>query len=233
MKNQIQWYKWPIMICSVMISSLLGTGCFKHMTDGRVELSEVRSSLTIESSEIEKTLETMPIDETSNMNLDNREEEVYLEIPVYICGAVNTPGVYYVSSQAIINDVIEKCGGFTEDADQTVVNLASKVIANEKIIIPKQGEEIDKLLDSYDNRERVEISLSSGVASSNQESQEINLNTASKEKLMTLDGIGEVKAIAIIAYREENGGFNSIEEIKNISGIGEKTFEKIKQFITT
>ena len=50
---------------------------------------------------------------------------------------------------------------------------------------------------------------------------------------MTLDGIGEVKAIAIIAYREENGGFNSIEEIKNISGIGEKTFEKIKQFITT
>lgn len=154
------------------------------------------------------------------------------EVPIYICGEVNNPGVYYVSTHAIINDIIEKSGGFTDEANQMAINLASQIVPNEKIIVPKIGEEIDKLIDSYDNRERIESSSVSPQAAISQ-STLINLNTATKEQLMTLNGIGEVKAAAIIAYRQEKGVFNSVDEIKNISGIGDKTFEKIKQFITT
>lgn len=154
------------------------------------------------------------------------------EVPIYICGEVNNPGVYYVSTHAIINDIIEKSGGFTDEANQMAINLASQIVPNEKIIVPKIGEEIDKLIDSYDNRERIESSSVSPQATISQ-STLINLNTATKEQLMTLNGIGEVKAAAIIAYRQEKGVFNSVDEIKNISGIGDKTFEKIKQFITT
>ena len=154
------------------------------------------------------------------------------EVPIYICGEVKNPGVYYVSTHAIINDIIEKSGGFTDEANQMAINLASQIVPNEKIIVPKIGEEIDKLIDSYDNRERIESSSVSPQATTSQ-STLINLNTATKEQLMTLNGIGEVKAAAIIAYKQEKGMFNSVDEIKNISGIGDKTFEKIKQFITT
>ena len=154
------------------------------------------------------------------------------EVPIYICGEVKLPGVYYVPTDAIINDIIEICGGFTDEANQMAINLASSIVPNEKIIVPKIGEEIDKLMDSYDNRERIESSSVSSQATMSQ-STLININTATKEELMTLNGIGEVKAVAIIDYRQEKGVFNSVDEIKNISGVGEKTFEKIKQFITT
>lgn len=160
------------------------------------------------------------------------ESQVIKEVPIYICGEIKRPGVYYVPINAIINDVIEKGGGFTEEANQIAINLASQIIPNEKIIVPKMGEEIDKSTDSYDNRERIESSFVSPQPN-NSLAGAIDLNTATKEQLMTLSGIGEVKAAAIIAYRQEKGTFSSIDELKNISGIGEKTFEKIKQFITT
>lgn len=141
------------------------------------------------------------------------------------------PGVYYVQKDAIVNDIVAISGGFTDEANPLAVNLASPIKPNEKIIIPKQGEEIDKLMDSYDNIERATISLDEEVGTSEQDDK-VHINIASKEEFMTLNGIGEVKAGAIIAYRQEKGGFSSIEEVKNISGIGEKTFEKIKPFIT-
>lgn len=160
------------------------------------------------------------------------EEAEIQEVPIYICGEVKNPGVYYVSTHAIINDIVEKSGGFTDEANQMAVNLASQIVPNEKIIVPKIGEEIDKLIDSYDNRERIESSSVSLQATINQ-TPLINLNTATKEQLMALNGIGEMKAAAIIAYRQEKGAFSSVDELKNISGIGDKTFEKIKQFIIT
>lgn len=162
------------------------------------------------------------------------------QVPIYICGEVLQPGVYEVANTAIINDVVEKAGGLTREADLTAINLASPIQPNEKIIIPKEGQEIDKLEDSYENRERNEtlpsaqqIMASSAPASNETLSELININTATKEQLMTLNGIGAVKAEAIIAYRQEKGRFDSIDEIMQISGIGDKTFEKIKQFITT
>ena len=171
------------------------------------------------------------------------QEVVCEEVPIYICGAIKNPGVYYVTSNAIVNDVIKLSGGLTEEADEMAINLARPIEPYQKIIVPKMGEEIDKLGDSYENRERVE--RIEGTSKSEieeddkldtyvkQETGLVNINTATKEQLMTLNGIGAVKAQAVIDYRQENGGFYSIDEMMQISGIGEKTFEKIKQFITT
>lgn len=187
-----------------------------------------------EAQEVVQALE--PLDKNSpipeSITSPMIEEVEMEEVPIYICGEVKNPGVYYVSTRAIINDIIEKSGGFTDEANPMAINLAGQIIPNEKIIVPRIGEEIDKSIDSYDNRERIESSSVSYQATISQ-TPLINLNTATKEQLMVLNGIGEVKADAIIAYRQEKGIFNSVDELKNISGIGDKTFEKIKQFITT
>lgn len=154
-------------------------------------------------------------------------QEVPITVPVYICGEIESPGVYYVSGDTIIHEVIEISGGFTEQADREFLNLASKVQAHEKIVVPKQGEEIDKTINSYENREDALLQEESHT-----QSHCININTASIDELTDLPGIGEVKAKAILAYREEIGGFKSIEELSEVNGIGDKTLEKIKQLIT-
>lgn len=145
-----------------------------------------------------------------------------VSVPVYICGAVKVPGVYYVMPTAIVDEVIRLSGGFNEEADTTAINLAASIIANEKIIVPKIGEEIDKVVTSYDNT----------IKSQSTKSNLININTASSNELMSLPGIGEVKAQAIINYRETVSAFRSVEELKEVSGIGDKTFEKLKALIT-
>lgn len=167
-----------------------------------------------------------------------------IEVPIYICGAVNKPGVYYVFSDAIIDEVVQASGGFTSEADVEAVNLASPIIPHEKIIIPKIGEQIDKPLESYDNRMDNVIAkddmypaknnIAGQDANSAKKGQNscININSASKEILMTLPGIGEVKANAIITYRQEHGSFKNKEELTSVTGIGEKTYEKLAQLIT-
>lgn len=158
-----------------------------------------------------------------------------VQVPVYICGEIIQPGVYYVESESILNDVIVLSGGFTADADKNYLNLAGRVISNQKIYVPKVGEEIDKYLNSYDNGESLfsqETALGSYNSLSQEYSKMININTASEKELQTLSGIGEVKARAIIAYRNSIGKFKRIEELLNVSGIGDKTFEKIRAFVT-
>lgn len=249
MISAIKKNKWTIILISFIVLNIGWTVYSNNVNKGSIQLEDSSHSLALEVDEenieeINQEKEVIqPIDVLDERHLIEQEKvtepvkiaevkEVVEEVPVYICGEVRVPGVYYVSAHAIINELIEKSGGFTDTADRTAINLASPIVANEKIIVPKIGEEIDKLADSYDNRERIESS-SVSLQTSESQSMLINLNTATKEQLMTLNGIGEVKAMAILAYRQEKGIFNSIDEIKNISGIGEKTFEKIRQFITT
>lgn len=242
--------KWIIILISFIVLNIGWMVYSNNVNKDSIQLENSSHSLALEVDEenieeinqekeviqpIDVLDERYSIDQekvTEPVEIVEVEEVKVEEVPVYICGEVRVPGVYYVSAYAIINEVVEKSGGFTDTADQTAINLASPIVANEKIIVPKIGEEIDKLADSYDNRERIESS-SVSLQTSESQSMLINLNTATKEQLMTLNGIGEVKAMAILAYRQEKGIFNSIDEIKNISGIGEKTFEKIRQFITT
>lgn len=247
MKEKIKKYKLIILFWGFILLNIGSMIYQNRMSEEKIYLSEPIKeeeeqqdnllNLEGQMTLVEEGLSTIePIEKHLEKGITSSvengiEEEITHEVPVYICGEVKKPGVYYVHSEAIINDIVVISGGFTDEANSLAINLASPIKPNEKIIIPKQGEEIDKLMDSYDNIERAMIDPYKEV-DVNEQDNRVHINTASKEEFMTLNGIGEVKAEAIIAYRQEKGGFNSIEEVKNISGIGEKTFEKIKPFIT-
>ena len=138
-------------------------------------------------------------------------------------------------------DVIEKAGGLTEEADTSVINL-SKKITDEMVIIvysKSQVQEFEKTKETEKivqqkcaENEIYSLKNDACISVSSEINGKININTASKEELMTLQGIGESKAKEIIKYRETNGNFNSIDEIKNINGIGDNLFASIKENIT-
>ena len=146
-------------------------------------------------------------------------------IKVYVAGEVKKPDVYELDDGAIVKDAILLAGGFTENADTISINLAKKLTDGEEVIVYSKIADI--------NGSTGIVSNTTNTNSSPNRTGKININTASKEELMTLSGIGEVKAQAIIDYRTKNGPFKDTHEIVNVSGIGEKTFEKIKDSITT
>ncbi|MDQ0148677.1 helix-hairpin-helix domain-containing protein [Eubacterium multiforme] len=167
-----------------------------------------------------------------NINLkDSNEESIKLKdnkIVVDIKGEVKNEGVYYLEDGSIIEDLIKEAGGLTKKAALDYVNRAEKLKNNMCVIIPNK-DNIKKL-----EKESKETSapLNSSLKDSNSSKEEkININTADESELNKINGIGPSKAKAIITYREESGGFKSIEDIKNVSGIGEGTFLKIKDSI--
>lgn len=142
-------------------------------------------------------------------------------IVVEIKGEVVNPDVYEISEGSIIRDLITKAGGLTNEANIDKINRADKLRDNQLIVIPNKNE----LSNANTN---INVSKEGNTA----EDGIININTASLEELQKINGVGEVKAKSIINYREKNGGFKSIDEMKNIEGIGDKTFEKMKDQIT-
>ncbi|EEH99157.1 MULTISPECIES: helix-hairpin-helix domain-containing protein [Clostridium] len=142
-------------------------------------------------------------------------------IVVEIKGEVANPDVYEISEGSIIRDLITKAGGVTNEANIDKINRADKLRDNQLIVIPNKNE----LSNANTN---INVSKEGNTA----EDGIININTASLEELQKINGVGEVKAKSIINYREKNGGFKSIDEMKNIEGIGDKTFEKMKDQIT-
>lgn len=153
---------------------------------------------------------------------------------VDIKGAVINPGVYEVSDGDRVSDVIEKAGGLAKGANTTFINLGKRVF-DEMIIWIYTDKEIDELklsLVQYIEKECNCPSVKNSACLNNGEMDDkVNINTANLDQLMTLPGIGEVKAKAIIEYREKNI-FKTIEDIKNVSGIGDSAYEKIKDYIT-
>lgn len=142
----------------------------------------------------------------------NQEEAVSQQIAIVdVKGEVNKPGVYEVSMDVRVSDVITKAGGFTAEADETQINLAQKVQDEMIIIVNKRGEE----------GEDSATASSSNAASE----QKVKINYATQEEIETLNGIGPSKAQAIIQYREENGLFQAPEDLLEVSGIGEKTLQ--------
>ena len=141
-------------------------------------------------------------------------------ICVHIAGYVVNPGVYDVREGARIYEIVRLAGGFLPEADESYLNLAAVVTDGQKIIVLSKEEA--KTAKPY-------------VDSSEEETTRklININTATKEELMQLAGIGESRALSIIAYREKNGGFKKISDIMKVAGIKEAAFEKIKDSICT
>lgn len=154
------------------------------------------------------------LDEVQSEEAEQTEEGKATQedsIFVYVCGAVQQEGVYELPAGSRVYQAIEKAGGFLENAAITQINQAEVLEDEAQIYVPT----VDEL---------AEIQA--------EEDGKVNLNTASKEELMTLPGVGEAKANSIIQYREEQGKFQTIEDVMQISGIKEGLFEKIKDYIT-
>lgn len=153
--------------------------------------------------------------ETNNKDekAENRHDE---KIFVDVKGAVKHPGVFETTKDKRVRDLIEEAGGLLDDADTSTLNLSQKVKDQMVIYVLKHGEKPKQISDG-------------GSSSSN--TDVININTANKEQLMKISGVGKTKAEAIISYREKNGDFKKKEDITKVRGIGKATFEKIKDKI--
>lgn len=174
---------------------------------------------------------------------DEKEEKTKNEtVLVDVKGEVNTPGVYELTSNNTVIDAINKAGGLTKISDTSNINL-SKKLEDEMVIIVYSKAEIQKMEEDKivcppcNNACITEEDEKAKLDEKEENTAEtpmgkININTADETTLQTLDGIGEAKAKAIIEYRNKNGDFKTIEDIKNVSGIGDSVYEKIKDNIT-
>lgn len=148
-----------------------------------------------------------------------------VEISVYICGYVKSPDVIKVKEGTRLDEAIRMVGGANGEADLTAVNLAYKLADEDMIYIPKKGEKPQ-------NTSKAIPGVSTVKNIVQNKPSKVNINTASESELDTLSGVGPSTAKAIIQYRSESGSFKSIEDIKNVSGIGDGKFDKIKDDIT-
>lgn len=189
-------------------------------------------------------------------NLELKEENIEkvdnIKIKVDIKGAVKNPGVYEVDENSRVSDVINISGGLTSEADTSVINLSKNVI-DEMVIIIYTKDEINEMKEGstsikYIEKECVCPKLENDACiedkidnipnnennsnNKNEANGKVSLNKATLDELMTLDGIGEKKAQAIIDYRNKNNGFKTVEELLEVDGIGSTTYEKIKDRLT-
>jgi competence protein ComEA len=149
------------------------------------------------------------------------------QLRIYISGAVLNPGVYALQAGDRLVDGLAVAGGATEDADLSQVNLARRIRDEEHYHIPRVGESLPPVSTTTDG-----LLLSPTLASAQTSKGLIDLNTATVDLLVTLPGIGPVKAMAIVDYRNQNDGFRSIEDIINVPGIGTATYENIRHLVT-
>lgn len=164
-----------------------------------------------------------PTEQTAGTDMTEAAAGTDERVAVHVCGAVLYPGVYYLEPGSIRQEALDAAGGFAEDAAVDYVNLAAQISAGEKLYIPYADEV---------SGQDIPVSGTDGnVSETAAASGKVNLNTAAKEELMTLPGIGESKADAIIRYREETGLFQNIEDIMLVPGIKEGTYNNIKEYI--
>lgn len=157
-------------------------------------------------------------------------------IVVHVCGAVEHPGVYELKENSRVMDAVTAAGGLSEDADSEYVNLASILADEDKVRIPTK-EEVTMLSEGKITESDIGVTnqKSSEITDENTDgstSDKVNINTADSAQLCTLPGIGQTRAESILAYRREHGSFSKIEDIMQVSGIKESSFQKIKDRIT-
>lgn len=177
-------------------------------------------------------IEELEVENISNKETDKENEEERGKIKVHISGAVKNEGVIELEEGARLIDGIEKVGGFTEEAYTKDINLASILEDGMKIYVYSKKEmEEGNTIENSNNILKNEIVSNQGSTTSTK-NEKININKATEEELDTLPGIGESTAKKIIEYREEKGTFKNIEELKEVSGIGDAKFDKIKDLVT-
>ena len=192
---------------------------FKDEYMQNIFIDEENISVEKDNSNSEYLKETE--EENNNLVIENSSLQTNSNnaIVVEIKGEVMKPDVYTLSEGSIIKDLIEMAGGLTEEADISNINRA-KEINNHDLIIIRNINDVN-----------IDVEAENNEVNEESDDGKISINDSDISKLKEIPGIGEVKANSIILYREKNNGFKSIEELKNVDGIGEKTFEKIKDSI--
>ena len=188
--------------------------------------SNIENTVNVSGNKVKIETSTEKSDDTSKQNSD---------IAVYISGEVKKPQVVKMKTGDRLVDAVEKCGGMTKDADLNAINLALLLKDEAHYIIPKIGDTSIVSQQNYVNQSSTDdksINSISSVDTSNSSKSTININTADKTALMSLPSIGEKTAQKIIDYRENNGKFQTKEELKNVTGIGDKKYSQLEEFIT-
>lgn len=205
----------------------------KHVTKEKIIMSMVILVISItalklflskNAAKVGQFEEVLLTDTTDLIAETEKENNDVVKMYVDIKGAVKLPGMYEVTSDMRVLNVIDMAGGLKETADDSQVNFSQRIEDQMVIYIPVEGEELSETVIAGTNSNTANISKD--------EEGKINLNQATKEELMTLSGVGEKKAEKIIEYREENGSFKTIEDLKNVNGFGEKSFESLEKYIS-
>ena len=193
-------------VLAVIVIILVGRGMMASPTKEKVMVTNA-----VNTTRVEETTTMMP-------------QNCYVDIK----GEVLSPGVYEFSCESRIQEVIKKAGGFTEEADETKINLAQKITDQMQLIVPnvhsKQEGGVTEGISEKGN--------SSNSTPSNSKKGTVNINTATLEELQTIKGIGKKKAEAILQYRKEHGAFRTKEDLLQVKGIGKKALEAIESQVT-
>ncbi|MGG1677484.1 helix-hairpin-helix domain-containing protein [Neobacillus sp. NRS-1170] len=200
----------------VILASMVAFGGLYYFYMGNDAPSTSNQTVSMENT----TPQTKEKEEVNNQQ--EKQTKVTDKIMVDVKGQIKQPGVYQANTDERVIDVISRAGGLTDQADQGQVNFAEHVQDEMVIFIPAKGE-AGAVLGSSGG------TVLSGSAAQNE--GKINLNKAEENELQNLPGIGPSKAAAIIEYRNTSGPFKEVEDLKNISGIGDKTFEKLKDLV--
>lgn len=182
------------------------------------------------ASEISREEANEEVNEESETNANSAPNETWY---VDIKGAIKVPQIVPVTPGMRVHDVVEMAGGVTGEADQSRVNLAQLVTDQMVIYVPKVGEEVSPPTEALVADSKVtESAVSESSGDGTSDGDLVNINTADTTMLQTLSGIGEKRAADIINYRETNGLFETVDDLDQVSGIGEKTMEKLRPLIT-
>lgn len=221
--------KLVVIIVLVAIGAIIGIKNINDMNTGYIvsDIEKQNEAYTNNTYSKEE-------DKQTNIQVGKLENSISDSITIYISGEVKTPGVVELNVDDRLADGVKLCGGLTEQANLNGINLAMKIKDEGHYIIPKIGDEIDNSTINNSNESNNSENIEEGIIQNENKDinkNKININTATISELDTLPGFGEITAQKIIDYRQEHTKFNSIEEIKNIKGIGEKKFNDVKDYI--
>ncbi|MFM0578429.1 helix-hairpin-helix domain-containing protein [Streptococcus suis] len=167
----------------------------------------------------EQTLSSQEQTEESSTEVSEEPSQLVVDVK----GAVAKPGLYTLEEGSRVNDAVEAAGGLTSQADPKSINLAQKLSDEAVVYVASKDENVSVVSNT---------TASSAMSQEEKNTSLVNLNTATEADLQTISGIGAKRAADIIAYREANGGFKSVDDLNNVSGIGDKTMESIRPYVT-
>ncbi|HFI0158995.1 TPA: helix-hairpin-helix domain-containing protein [Streptococcus suis] len=209
--EMLKGYKWQIALPAaaglLMATFLIFSQPAKSDQTGLTDFSQTEQ--TSSSSELVEETSTEASKELSQLVVD-------------VKGAVAKPGLYTLAAGARVNDAVKAAGGLTSQSDPKSINLAQKLSDEAVVYVASKDENISVVAST---------TASSAMSQEGNESK-VNLNTATEADLQTISGIGAKRAADIVAYREANGGFKSVDDLNNVSGIGDKIMESIRPYVT-